>query len=137
MIVLLDLNYTLVANSDEKKSPFTRQIEGEEYRVDLIESLVGHIVCLVTARPGKYRDRTLRSIHDKTGWLPSYSYFNPSTRLTPPMAKERYLDKILSRFGKAREYVAIESNPKTRAMYAKRGIRAITYQEFVDAGYRF
>jgi hypothetical protein len=31
-IILLDLNYTLVANSEVKLQPFTKQIEQEIYR---------------------------------------------------------------------------------------------------------
>ncbi len=82
---LLDLNYTLVANSHEKHSPFAEQIRQETYRDWLVALLRSRYVILMTARPVKYRELTLDSIQEKTGWTPNESYFN-SYNLPPPQS---------------------------------------------------
>jgi len=125
MIILLDLNYTLVANSEKKASPFTRQIEGEEYRQDLVELIKPAYVILMTARPEKHREATLKSIKAKTGWLPQEAFFN-IRNLRPPEAKERMLlDLVFPSHGEdPDQYYAIESNPATRGMYKRYGIKA-------------
>lgn len=134
MIILLDLNYTLVSNSDKKLAPFTRQIDQETYRADLIEALKGHTVILVTARPDKYRAQTMRRIKEQLNWLPAASYFNRFECFRPPMAKQQYLQYIYRRFGKDAPYFAIESNPQTRAMYARNKIRAMSLEEMEANG---
>lgn len=129
MIILLDLNYTLVENSREKKSPFIKQITNERYREWLIDLIRDYHVILVTARPRKYESDTLRSIKLKTGWLPDEWYFN--TGFPPATFKEKALvGQIYPRHGNDNEqYLAIESNPKTKAMYSSYGIRAITVED--------
>ena len=106
MIYLLDLNYTLVANSPKRGDPpirpFIRQIEQEEYRQWLIELLRPHPVILITARPNRYQEVTLARIKDKCGWEPMDAYFAEGSG-----------------------YFGFESNPHTRAMYARCGINAI------------
>ncbi len=107
MIYLLDLNYTLVANSPKRGDPpirpFIRQIEQEEYRQWLIELLRPHPVILITARPNRYQEVTLARIKEhllKTYILPKYG-------------------------AEGSGYFGFESNPHTRAMYARYGINAI------------
>jgi hypothetical protein len=132
MIILLDLNYTLVSNSLTKKSPFTNQIEGEEYREWLIELVKPYTTILITARPQHHRDQTLQSIVDKTGWQPQDAYFN-TYNLRPPQAKERMLiDLIFLRYGRDSPYLAIESNPRTRTMYAKYNIPSIFVEDGIE-----
>lgn len=129
-IYLLDLNYTLVANSEQKCSPFLRQIEREVYREELIDRLRGERVFLITARPLKYRVPTLASIEMKTGWHPERDFFN-GEKDRPPIAKQKALKAIiLPEYPDAR-FVAIESNPATRVMYARHGIAAMTYDQFL------
>jgi hypothetical protein len=124
MIILLDLNYTLVENSTEKQKPFTKQIEAERYRAWLVKLVRQHHVILMTARPVKYRAATLASIQSKTGWQPNEAYFN-AYGLMPPLAKDGMLKEfVLPKHGGA-EMLAIESNPATRAMYARHGIRSV------------
>ena len=127
MIILLDLNYTLVANSHEKLKPFARQIENERYSLDLINRIKTATVILITARPSQHKAATLKSIKDKTGWNPHAAYFN-EWFLYPPACKKKILETyIFPRFGSnADAYVAIESNPATRAMYEAFGIVALT-----------
>lgn len=123
MIYLLDLNYTLVANSHAKAAPFSRQIEQERYREWLVALLQPVRVLLVTARPERYRAATLESIRKKTGWEPEAAFFN-DLGLPPPELKERLLrERIRPAYGDG-PYLALESNPATRAMYARHGVRA-------------
>jgi len=128
MIILLDLNYTLVENSDEKHRPFAKQIEAERYRGWLVELVKPYRVILMTARPAMHKDATLASIHDKTGWLPQEAYFN-AYGLTPPLAKERMLNEHVRPNHGHTHYLAIESNPATRGMYEKYGIRAVKVEK--------
>ena len=130
MIYLLDLNYTLVANSPKRGDPpirpFIRQIEQEEYRQWLIELLRPHPVILITARPNRYQEVTLARIKEKCQWGPMDAYFAEiSSR--PHMIKEHLLKThILPRYGnEGSGYFGLESNPHTRAMYARYGITAI------------
>jgi hypothetical protein len=127
MIILLDLNYTLVSNSQEKIKPFARQIDNECYSSDLLNRIKDKTVILITARPKLHKDRTLQSIKYKMGWQPQDAYFN-EWFLTPPSCKKKILEKyIFPKYGANPEtYVAIESNPSTRAMYEKLGIVALT-----------
>jgi hypothetical protein len=129
MIYLLDLNFTLVANSDEKKSPFIRQIEAERYRFDLIKRIKDDRVFLLTARPSRYYRATLESIKAKTGWLPERAFFN-SYGLPPPNAKEEMLKLILPSVH-GEELFGIESNPATRAIYQRHGIKSCSVKDFL------
>lgn len=128
MIYLLDLNYTLVANSHEKRTPFTAQIEQEQYRQWLVELLRPHTVYLVTARPAKYEDATIASIRAKTGWEPFQWYFN-SINAPPPVLKETVLRHLFSKGHIAGDFFAIESNPATREMYRKHGVKSAKIEE--------
>ena len=133
MIYLLDLNYTIVGNSTVKRRPFLRQIEIEEYRLDLVDALKDARVYLITARPEKYQDVTLASIKDKTGWLPEKAYFN-AFGLRPPLAKQRWLKETILPENPGEAFFGIESNPATRAMYARHGIASQRYEDFIHAG---
>lgn len=127
MIYLLDLNYTLV--DKEKGAPRIRpmelQIELETYRQWLIDMLKGKYVILTTARMQKYEIFTLNRIYTKTNWLPNESFFSIFRHL-PHIKKEWILKwRIFPKHGNNPEqFFAIESNPQTRAMYAKYGIKS-------------
>jgi len=118
MIYLLDLNYTLVTNSDTKIKPFSEQIKQEIYDIDLIEKIKNNHVILITARPPKYLKQTLENIKTQTGWEPNEAYFN-TYNLPPFILKPKILREIV--FKKHGEdpnnYFGIESNPKTRSEY--------------------
>jgi hypothetical protein len=130
MIYLLDLNYTLVANSPQRGTPptrpFIRQIEQEEYRQWLVDLLRPHQVILITARPTRYRETTLARIKEKCGWEPMDAYFAEISAY-PNLIKEHLLKThIFPKYGaEGAGYFGLESNPRTRAMYARYGIRAI------------
>ena len=77
-ICLLDLNYTLVGNQADTRMlrPFSRRMEAEEYRADLIEAIRDDYVIIVTARPDYQMKQTMANIKRKTGWQPQEWYFN-------------------------------------------------------------
>ncbi len=131
MIVLLDLNYTLAENSPERGTsppPMTKRLEEETYRLWLVRLLRPHHVILVTARPERWREPTLERIKALTGWSPQEAFFN-DRNLGPPAFKEHVLRAhLLPRF-EAEEMFAIESNPRTRAMYERYGVPAMPVGE--------
>lgn len=126
IIILLDLNYTLVADSWRKRKsggPYASLIPQETYRRWLIELVDPYYVILVTVRSHRYERITLATLENKTGWQPDAWYFNP----TPPqyrgdIIKRRYLRRhILPRHGHPRQrpYFAIESLIDARRMYLR------------------
>jgi hypothetical protein len=129
MIYLLDLNFTLVANSEQKKTPFIKQIEHEQYRVELLDRLRGERVFLLTARPAKYHESTLESIQKKLQWQPERAFFN-YYNLPPPSAKQAMLVPLLREFLPS-DFFGIESNPKTREMYLRHGIESANWKDFL------
>ena len=103
-ICLLDLNYTLVGNQADTRMlrPFSRRMEAEEYRADLIEAIRDDYVIIVTARPDYQMKQTMANIKRKTGWQPQEWYFN-DINAEPPVFKESALRRfILPRHGMAR-----------------------------------
>ena len=131
-IVLLDLNYTFVENQAETArlggEDFGRRLEFERYRrwlLDLVRD--GHVI-LITARPEKYRERTLARIDSLLSWRPDEVYFNEHD-LMPAVCKQQVLlTKIFPKYGRPTDgtrYYAVESNPRTAVMYAGYGIPAL------------
>lgn len=133
-ICLLDLNYTLVSNQLETKMlrPFSKRMEGEEYRLDLIEAIKDDYVIIVTARPDRQMEETMANVKKKTGWEPQELYFNDIDG-EPPVFKESALKRfIFPKHGTCPEqFYAVESNPRTRTMYHKYGIAAKPYDVFI------
>lgn len=133
-ICLLDLNYTLVSNQQETRllRPFSRRMEQEQYRMDLLQAIQADHVIIITARPNYQAKETLRNIEKKTGWRPTEWYFN-DIDADPPTFKESALRRfIFPKHGRdGNLYYAVESNPKTRQMYAKYGIAAKPYDQFI------
>ena len=133
-IILLDLNYTLVSNQRDTRTirPFSARLAYEEYRADLIKAIGENYVILITARPSYQGDQTLENVERKTGWMPGEAYFN-DLNYDPPRIKESILQRfVFPRHGmEGSKYFAVESNPKTRAMYAKYGIKAEPYDVFI------
>lgn len=131
-IVLLDLNYTFVENQAEAarlgSGDFGRSLEHERYRTWLRDFVrQGHVI-LITARPERYRVRSLARIDSLLGWRPDEAYFNERD-LNPAVCKEQILlTRIFPKYGRPAEgtrYVAVESNPRTAFMYARYGIHAL------------
>lgn len=136
VIVLLDLNYTLVENRKESlqagRGDFDRRLAHERYREWLRGLVKGHRVIMITARPEAQKARTLEHIRAETGWQPDEAYFNEKN-MNPPECKrdilERYVFPKHGAQGKGVRYVAIESNPRTAAMYASLGISGLRVWE--------
>lgn len=128
MIILLDLNYTLVANSAPHGTvplPMRRRMETEKYRHWLVEMVKPNHVILITARPDTWKDATLARIKAETGWSPQEAYFDDGTTRTPPAIKRHILlTHIFPRHGRD-GILAIESNPRTRDMYDSLGIPSL------------
>lgn len=130
MIVLLDLNFTLVGNSRQTFNYKTgSDIRNETYRLWLVDLLREHTTWLITARNADQQQATLESIRTKTGgWQPDAYYFKPVTmRYTRAAEWKRQVmfDHAFPQFGRNAIYLALESNAETRAMYAAIGIKAV------------
>ena len=134
-IILLDLNYTLVSNQMQTRMirPFTARLKSEEYRKDLVEAIKRNRVIIITARPSFQGAQSLENIKAKTGWQPLEAYFN-DLNLDPPSIKESILQRfVFPKYGTdGKKYFAVESNPKTRAMYYRYGIPAEPYDKFIQ-----
>lgn len=125
-IILLDLQYTLVANSKEAPFPFEAwALPGERYREWLVDLMRPEYVCLITIRGEEFREGSLRSIAEKTGWQPEEAYFSPFIQRAPQHKNRILVEDIFPRHGRERDYLALESNDATQAMYQALGIRAI------------
>lgn len=123
MIILLDLNYTLVANNPARGTTPPRmelRLRDERYRQWLVELVRPHTVVLITARPATWTLKTLDRIDEETGWRPDDACFAPKGWWNPPAIKEHLLKKeVFPIHGKDARYIAIESNPRSREMYAR------------------
>jgi len=128
LVILLDLNYTLVGNSHLKRQQrgnYASKIDAETYRPWLIDLVRGHTVLLCTVRHVRYEAQTLQRIKHLTGWLPEGSYFNPDPDIWDGgIVKARYLPTAFAAYGTPdqRPYFAVESATSTKAMYKKLGI---------------
>lgn len=134
-IILLDLNYTLVANQRQTRMirPFSARLKAEEYRKDLIEVIKDNRVVIITARPSYQGSQTMENILRKTDLRPEEAYFN-DLNLDPPLIKESILKRfVFPKYGNdGKQFFAVESNPRTRAMYARYGIPAEPYDRFIQ-----
>jgi len=124
-IILLDLNFTLIADQQVSRyiRPIERRVELEQYRMDLVDALVGYRVFVLTARPEHQKTATLAAISRRIPQLAlERAYFNTHDE-KPPDAKYRMMSRFILPDGIAPAWCfAIESNPKTRAMYGKLGV---------------
>lgn len=138
MKYLVDLNYTLVGNSpkwgEPRITPFSRQIEQETYRQWVVDFLRDKYAILITARPARYREQTLERILSQTGWQPQEAYF-AEIFASPPKTKEDLLLRyIFPKQGKnGADFFGIESNPKTRDMYACYVIKSLSAEAFKNS----
>jgi hypothetical protein len=125
-IILLDLNYTLVANSPVHGSApkrMEKRLADEQYRQWLGDLVRPHTVVLMTARPENWMTKTLDRIEAQTGWRPEDACFAPIGWWNPPAIKQHFLHKrVFPRHGEHARYIAIESNPRSREMYARHEI---------------
>jgi hypothetical protein len=129
MYYLLDVNYTFVANSKDLRGKGTSyRYTHEQYRIwllDLLRSTQPTGIFLVTIRPETEKELTLARIAQLCdGWQPDDSFFSTMS-VTPPIWKRHACRKLIfPKYGSDPEqYLAVESNLETQAMYATLGIR--------------
>jgi hypothetical protein len=131
-IILLDLNYTLIADQQVSRyiRPIEERAEREQYRMDLVEALVGYRVFMLTARPERQKAATLAAIGRRIPQLVLERAFFNTHDEEPPAAKLRMMrDFILPDGIDLATCFALESNPLTRKMYVGIGIAAAPYSE--------
>lgn len=125
MIVLLDLIFTLVERKFDPKSPPVRtevHLQSERYREWLLRFIEPHRVFLVTARPNKHRDATLARIASELdGWQPEVAFFNLNDQEPHEWKRRVMIEHILPNHAPS-QLIAIESNPRSRTMYASFGV---------------
>ena len=130
-VILLGLNATLSDNFREVMPqvrggrPFADVTEETEtYRQWLADLLLatGFAVLLVTVRAARWRDVTIRWIREKTGGVPTKSYFNSSGTRIPHLAKQAMLGKLILPAVPRESLIAFESNERKRKMFRGRGI---------------
>ena len=131
-IILLDLNYTLIANSKEIRTmPLDKKIKSQKYETDLINLIKDNYVILITASPYRRSHKILRDLKEKTGFEPDESFWNFGRQ--PPALKKYWMEnEVIPQHGEEGDkYLAIESNPVTRRMYKKLGIEAKPKTDFI------
>ena len=131
-IILLDLNYTLIANSWAiRYEKLPGKISKREYEHDLVDLIKDNYVILITASPYYTSFDSLKHIEENTDLKVDESYWNFGRR--PPELKRYWLEKaVLPTHGDdPNRYLAIESNQKTRKMYAEFGIEARPKSDFI------
>ena len=129
MYFLLDLNFTLVGNSPSINTPNRMaRIRAERYRIwliDMLQACQPEGILLVTIRPEREREATLRHIAILCdGWQPDDCFFS-TLNVAPAVWKEYACKKLIfPKYGSdPKGYIAAESNPSTQAMYARLGIK--------------
>ena len=131
-IILLDLNYTLIANSWQIRfDKLPEKIYNRKYEHYLIDLIKDNYVILITASPSYTSYDSLKHIEDNTDLKIAESYWNFGKH--PPELKRYWLEKaVLPKHGTdPRRYLAIESNKDTRAMYGEFGIEARPKSDFI------
>ncbi len=133
MIVLLDLNYTLVANSkDLSGKPLEFRKKNEHYRewlIAILKQMAPEAVVMLTVRTVEWEQWTLARIKQLTGWQPDHAVFNYTRdgSIRPEQFKEQALHEVIfPRYGNpAGQYLGVESNLDTWKVYAKYGITGL------------
>lgn len=128
LVVLLDLNFTLVANSLDAFHMVKPKVSIELYRNWLVTLMRPFDVVLMTSRLNTYQHVTMHRIMQFTNWTPAAAYFKPVAMRydSAEVFKQHALrTRVFDRFGMHRPYLALESNEKTRDMYAQHGIKAV------------
>ena len=133
-IILLDLNYTLVANNPARGTTPVRmdkRLANEQYRQWLVELVRPNTVVLITARPDTWTVRTLDRIEEQTGWRPQDACFAPKGWWNPPSIKEHLLKKdVFPTHGDDARYLAIESNPPPKlVMWPHENLRSTGFAD--------
>jgi hypothetical protein len=103
-----------------------KRLLDEQYRQWLVELVRSYSVILMTARPETWAIKTLDRIETQTGWRPQHACFAPIGWWNPPAIKQHFLLKrVFPLHGERARYIAIESNPRSREMYARHEITCL------------
>lgn len=130
-IILMDLNVALSENfSEMRRYPMWEFVSSvETFRQWMVELLRDEYTVIITARDIRWREHTLERLHEQTGWEPQEVWFNNtgiSGAAAPAVKRQLVTQYVLPRHGATPgNYLAIESNYRTRQMYRGLGIRAI------------
>jgi hypothetical protein len=129
-VVLLDLQGTLADSRMPTYPPPARWVEDREtYRPWLIAALrdAGYVVELITHRPADLELATMGRIYRQAaGWLPDRWWFRDNRATAPEWKRQVLTGPVFAAHGTdTGRYLALESNPATRAMYQAHGIRAV------------
>lgn len=131
-IILLDLNYTLISNSWAiRYEKLPEKITKREYEHELVELIKDNYIILITASPDYTAEDSLKHIEQNTNLKINESFWNFGKR--PHELKKYWLEReVLPKHGNdPTKYLAIESNPKTRAMYESFAIEARPKGDFI------
>jgi hypothetical protein len=116
-VVLLDLNYSLVANSAETMRQ--RRYDRELYRgwlVDLLRESRARVV-LVTVRPARWERATVARIGKLLdGWQPDEAHFNDRGWSAPAWKAHVLRERVRPRFPSG-SFLAIENNANVHTVY--------------------
>ena len=98
-IILLDLNYTLIANSWAIRfEKFPQKINKRKYEHELIKLINDNYIILITASPYETSYDSLKHIEENTDLKIDESYWNFGKR--PPELKRYWLEKeVLPKHG--------------------------------------
>ena len=90
MIILLDLNYTLVANSPKHGTTppkMEKRLQEERYRQWLVELVRPEIDTIASECIVSWMIPTLERIEQETGWKPDDACFAPKGWWNPPRSR--------------------------------------------------
>lgn len=137
MLVLLDLNFTLAVVDHQDKRSLTVRIPQETYRawIPALCQEYDATVAITTARPEKYAKATLERILDQLDWEPDSVFFAQTSQGMPHQKKHDNLRRIVNAYGQPNNentgvWFGLESNPRTRDMYAEYGIDSTPVPKF-------
>lgn len=134
-IILLDLNYTLVENSQVHDLPYTYHVHLERYRQWLVDMVKPYYVILYTVRPKHLEKETLHHLGILTGWQPQESIFNDKRANAETFKRHALENIILPKHGTdPSRYFAIESNEKVHRLLKEHKIRYARQSELTVAG---
>ena len=107
-----------------------KRLADKQHRQWLVELVRPHTVVLITARPETWTIKTLDRIEEQTGWRPQDACFAPKGWWNSPAIKQHLLKKeVFPIHGVHARCIAIESNLRSREMYARHEIPCIWMTE--------
>jgi hypothetical protein len=127
LIYLLDLEHTLITSRPDAFLSWPENIGRETYWQKLIEDLKrdreGRVI-LIAARHKMFAEITVKSIGDKTGWVPPEAYFN-SGLPAAVFIQLALTAQVFPKHGEDREkYLALANDKGLRRAYRKMGVKA-------------